>query len=106
MYKSTSICTKAENFSLQRNLVDQQRDIISFVFDKLDIHPIVCIHPWYKSDKKGSMKIYLFNYFLSVRETLLLSYFSKLIFDVVSCPFPPSFSRSFKEFLPYALCYK
>jgi len=52
------------------------------------------------------MKIYLFNYFLSVRETLLLSYFSKLIFDVVSCPFPPSFSRSFKEFLPYALCYK
>jgi len=37
------------------------------------------------------------------REISLLCYVSKLILDMVSRPFPASFFRSFKEFVPYAL---
>jgi len=37
------------------------------------------------------------------RKISLLCYVSKLIFDMVPCPFPASSFRSFKEFVPYAL---
>jgi len=37
------------------------------------------------------------------REISLLCYVSKLIFDMVPCPFPASSFRSFKDFVPYAL---
>jgi len=37
------------------------------------------------------------------RKISLLCYVSKLIFDMVPCPFPASCFRSFKEFVPYAL---
>jgi len=37
------------------------------------------------------------------REISLLCYVTKLIFDMVPCPFPASCFRSFKEFVPYAL---
>ena len=37
------------------------------------------------------------------REISLLGYVTKLIFDMVPCPFPASCFRSFKEFVPYAL---
>ena len=37
------------------------------------------------------------------RKISLLCYVSKLIFDMVPCPFPASSFRTFKEFVPYAL---
>jgi len=37
------------------------------------------------------------------RKISLLCYVSKLIFDMVPCPFPASSFRSFKDFVPYAL---
>jgi len=37
------------------------------------------------------------------REISLLRYLSKLIFDMVPCPFSASSFRLFKEFVPYAL---
>jgi len=37
------------------------------------------------------------------REISLICYVSKLIFDMVPCPFPASSFRSFKEFVPYVL---
>ena len=41
---------------------------------------------------------------LNLRRGISLhSYVSKLIFDMVPCPFPASSFRSFKEFVPYAL---
>jgi len=39
----------------------------------------------------------------SRRKISLLCYVSKLIFDMVPCPFPASYFTSFKEFVPYAL---
>jgi len=37
------------------------------------------------------------------RKISLLCYVSKLIYDMVPCPFPASSFRSFKEFVPYGL---
>jgi len=39
------------------------------------------------------------------RKISLLCYVSKLIFNMVPCPFPASSFRSFKEFVQYALCH-
>jgi len=39
------------------------------------------------------------------RKMSLLCSVSKLIFYMVPCPFPASSFRSFKEFVPYALCH-